>query len=392
MADPNLTNALREVVFFLPNLGGGGAEMNVVRVAQALPRHGFRATIAVSRGGGALERLVDPQTELRTLVTRQVKSSTLGLIRTVTPLRQLLRERQPAILCPVMDVPAQVALLAVRGMKARPKVVISIQNSPRAKFIEHAGLAQKLQLPLIKRLYPVADHVVALSRGVAEEMRELVPAIGSKLSVIHNAGPEADDRAAARGTIARPDSGKLIVACGRLIEQKGYPYLLRAFAQLLETEDAHLWILGDGPDRQALQALAGSLSLDGRVRFLGFQNDPGKYMGAADVFVLSSLWEGFANVVVEAMSTGTAVVATDCPHGPGEIITHEKNGLLVPPADAASLARGLRRMLQDEALRRRVAAAGQERSHDFLPDAVASQYAALFARLLSSGTEGPGRG
>jgi glycosyltransferase involved in cell wall biosynthesis len=392
MADPDVTSRLPEVVFFLPNLGGGGAEMNVVRVAQALPHHGFRATIAVSRGGGALERLVDPQTDFRVLVERQVKSSTLGLIRTMTPLRRLLRERQPAILCPVMDVPSQVALLAVRGVEPRPKVVLSIQNSLRAKFIDHGGLPQKLQLPLLKKLYPAADHVLALSTGVAEELRELIPALGSKISVIHNAGPDAEDRAAAPATIARPESGKLIVACGRLVEQKGYPYLLQAFAQLLETEDAHLWILGDGPDRQALQALAQSLSLDGRVRFLGFQNDPGAYMGAADVFVLSSLWEGFANVVVEAMSTGTAVVATDCPHGPGEIITHERNGLLVPPGDAAGLAQGLRRMLRDEALRRRLGAAGQERSHDFLPDAVARQYAGVFARLLSSGTEVPGRG
>jgi glycosyltransferase involved in cell wall biosynthesis len=391
MADSNVTAAaaLPEVLFFLPNLGGGGAEMNVLRVAQALPRFGFRASIAVSRGGGALERMVDPGTDVFTLVTRQVRSSTLGLIRAIRPLRRLLRERQPAILCPVMDVPSQVALLAVRGVEQRPKVVLSIQNSPRAKFIDHATLMQKLQLPLLKSLYPAADHVVALSRGVAEELREMIPALGSKLSVVHNAGPETNG---GRADIARPESGKLIVACGRLVEQKGYPYLLQAFAQLVKTEDAHLWILGDGPDKPALQALAQSLSLDGRIRFLGFQKEPAVYMGAADVFVLSSLWEGFANVVVEAMSTGTAVVATDCPHGPGEIITHEKNGILVPPADAAGLAEGLRRMLRDDALRRRLAEAGEERSHDFLPGAIARQYAEVFTRVLSAGTEAPRRG
>lgn len=378
MADPRVIQP--EVLFFLPRLGGGGAEMNAVRVANALPRHGVRAAFAVSRGPGPFEQLLEPHVTVHTLVPGRVRSSTLGLMRAMLPLRRLIRERQPAILCPVMDLPSQVALLAVRGLERPPKIVLSIQNSPRAKFIENANALRKLQLPLLKKLYPAADHVIALSRGVAEELRELVPSLDTKLSVIHNAGPPAD--VIQPTVIARPESGKLIVACGRLVEQKGYPHLLRAFAQLLQTEDVHLWIVGDGAERQQLQSLADSLSISERVRFLGFQNDPLAYMAAADVFVLSSLWEGFANVIVEAMSVGAPVVATDCPHGPAEIIEHERNGLLVPPADATALANGLRRMLTDEALRQRVGSAGRERSRDFLPDVIARQYVALFERVL----------
>jgi glycosyltransferase involved in cell wall biosynthesis len=373
---------LPEVLFFLPHLGGGGAEMNAVRIANALPRHGFRATFAVSRGPGPFERLLDPRTTVCTLLPGRVRSSTFGLMRAMLPLRRLIRDRRPAVLCPVMDLPAQVALLAVRGLERPPKIVLCIQNSPRAKFIENATPLRKLQLPLLKWLYPSADHVIALSNGVAEELRALVPSLDAKLSVIHNAGPSADARA--RGSIARPESGRLIVACGRLVAQKGYPFLLHAFAQLAETEDVHLWIVGEGAERQALQSLAHALSVSDRVRFLGFQNDPLAYMAAADVFVLSSLWEGFANVVVEAMSVGTAVVSTDCPHGPAEIIEHERNGFLVPPADAAALADGLRRVLRDRELRSRIAAGGLQRSDDFLPEIVARRYAEVFARVGSS--------
>jgi glycosyltransferase involved in cell wall biosynthesis len=104
-------------------------------------------------------------------------------------------------------------------------------------------------------------------------------------------------------------------------------------------------------------------------------------MQAADVFVLSSLWEGFANVIVEAMSMGTAVIAADCPYGPNEIITHEKNGLLVPPRDAQRLSEAMIRLGNDETFRSAIASAGRERSGDFSARQLAAQYAATFRRL-----------
>jgi glycosyltransferase involved in cell wall biosynthesis len=106
-------------------------------------------------------------------------------------------------------------------------------------------------------------------------------------------------------------------------------------------------------------------------------------MRAADVFVLASLWEGFANVIVEAMSMGTAVIAADCPYGPNEIITDSRNGLLVPPANAARLGEAMIRLGQDETLRRAIAEAGRRRSIDFSARNIASQYAAAFRRLVA---------
>lgn len=381
-------SGLPEVMFFLPHLGGGGAEMNAIRVASGLKEFGFRPSFAVTRGPGRFEQFVDPGTPVLRLEMGRINSSTLRLIRAIRPLRKLIEERRPAIVCPVMDPPSIAALTATRRITDPPKMVLSIQNSPVAKFVNARGLLPRVGLLLLRRTYPSADHVIALSGGVAQELEELVPSLRGRISVIHNAGMAAETlpAEAAPPADARPAAGgKLIVACGRLVEQKGYPFLLRAFAEVARTDDAYLTILGEGPLREPLGKLARSLGVADRVQFLGFRDAPLAYMRAADVFVLSSLWEGFGNVIVEAMAAGTAVVATDCNHGPGEVIANEVNGLLVPPADDRALADALRRVLRDDGLRQRLAAEGRRRASDFSPGHVARQYAEVFANVLGRG-------
>jgi glycosyltransferase involved in cell wall biosynthesis len=377
-------NVLPEVMFFLPHLGGGGAEMNAVRVASALRQFGFRASFAVTRGPGRFEQFLDPDTPVITLRTGSIHSSTLRLVRAIRPLRKLIEERRPAIVCPVMEVPSIAALLATRRIANPPKVILSIQNSLIAKFATWPGILPKIHFALLKKIYPSADHVVALSSGVAREVEQFVPPLRGRISVIHNAGlPAGTAAAGVTAADARPaPGGKLIVACGRLVDQKGYPFLLRAVADVARTDEVFLSILGEGPLRQSLTELAESLGIADRVQFLGFRDEPLPYMRAADVFVLSSLWEGFGNVIVEAMAVGTAVVATDCEHGPAEVITNEVNGLLVPPADERALADALRRVLRDDELRGRLAAEGLRRGSDFSPDHVARQYAEVFTNVL----------
>jgi glycosyltransferase involved in cell wall biosynthesis len=120
------------------------------------------------------------------------------------------------------------------------------------------------------------------------------------------------------------------------------------------------------------------------VRFMGFQANPYPFMRAADLFVLSSRWEGFGNVIVEAMAVGTPVVATDCNHGPREIIRHGESGLLAPPGDDAALATAMLRVLRDPALAARLAAGGAERARSFAAPAIAERYGELFHEVLAA--------
>jgi glycosyltransferase involved in cell wall biosynthesis len=233
------------------------------------------------------------------------------------------------------------------------------------------------------RMYPSADQVVAISKGVAADIASLVPRTRGRVTVIHNAGVEPDVREMARESLSsneRPD-GPLVVACGRLKPLKGFAHLIDALAEVRKSVPAHLWIIGEGTQRAYLENKIARLGLRHCVRLLGFQRNPYRYMAAADLFALSSHFEGFGNVIVEAMACGTPVVATDCPYGPREIIEDGENGLLVEPASAASLARGILRVLCDEGLKHRLASKGLERARDFEAQSIADEYGGLFLRI-----------
>ena len=158
-----------------------------------------------------------------------------------------------------------------------------------------------------------------------------------------------------------------------------------AAMQAVTTKPAPLLrILGTGEDEEDLKQLVETKGLADRVEFLGFRDDALAHMRAADLFVLSSRWEGFANVIVEAMAMGTAVVATDCPHGPAEIITDGLNGRLVPVRNPKALARVIDEVLADPKSRADMAAAGVVRAEDFGVSAIAGKYATSFRNFSAS--------
>lgn len=371
-----------DVAFYLPRLGGGGAEMHAVRLAAGLMNQGVRPTYVVGRGPGSYDAYLPDAVETVVLPTGRINSSQLRLVRSVRPLARFLTERRPAVLAPVLVRPAFVALQAASRAAHRPAVVPLIQNTLR-RPMGAPGLYERIEDVLVRRWLPRSDRVVALSHGVAKDIAVAVPALDGRVDVIHNVGVPLPDQLTVLETVT-PITGRLrYIACGRLVEQKGYSFLLDAFAEVIKTLDAELHILGDGPLRAELEAKVASLGIAGRVTFLGFRKNPFAHMKAADVFVLSSLWEGFGNVIVEAMAMGRPVVVTDCNHGPAEIITHEENGLLVPPRDANALAAAMLRVGRDEALRTRLAEAGARRAQAFDANSIAKSYADVFKRVAA---------
>jgi glycosyltransferase involved in cell wall biosynthesis len=139
----------------------------------------------------------------------------------------------------------------------------------------------------------------------------------------------------------------VILAVGRLVKQKDFDTLIRAFGLVRKERPARLMVLGEGREREKLLALIKNLGLEQDVTLHGFVENPFKYIKHAAVFVLSSLWEGFGNVIVEAMALGTPVVATECPSGPSEILEEGKWGRLVPPGDVDALAQSIIDTLDD---------------------------------------------
>ena len=377
------------VLFFVSRLNGGGAEMHMLRVMNHLDRSRFRVSLAVTRPAGSFESALAEDVRMHVLGTGGSDSTTVRMLRAVGPLRRLMSEERPDVVCSVMELANIVNVRAARGAEPRPRVVLGVQTPPSIALRYKFHPVNALALKIVPRVYPQADRVVALSRGVAEDVASLAPGVRGRVSVIYNAGVEDGVAEKAREPLGEHEgdgTGPLVVACGRLKSLKGFNYLIDAVAEVRKGGlPARLWIVGEGEERRSLEGQVERLGLGGAVRLLGFQSNPFKFMAAADVFVLSSLFEGFGNVIVEAMACGTPVVATDCPYGPAEIITDGRDGLLVPPADAGALARALSRVLGDAGLRESLAREGLKRAEDFRAETIAGAYGELF-REVAGGT------
>ncbi|OGZ62602.1 MAG: hypothetical protein A2639_02565 [Candidatus Staskawiczbacteria bacterium RIFCSPHIGHO2_01_FULL_34_27] len=241
-------------------------------------------------------------------------------------------------------------------------------------------------LPHLMRIfYPLSDVVICASQGVAESILEVVK-IPEKVKVIYY--PVATDRIQewAQEPVGHPwflnSEIPVVLAAGRLLNQKDFPTLLRAFAMVVKTMSARLAILGEGKDRGKLEKLAEELGISDKVVFLGFQINPFKYMKRATVFVLSSLHEGFGNVLVEAMACGTPVISTDCKSGPSEIIDNGKSGILVPVGDYQSLSKAIIRVLSDASSRQHFSLEGVKRARYFSVEKNIKGYEDVFEQLM----------
>lgn len=379
---------MTRILAVVPSLGGGGAEKHMLRVLNALDKNYFHVTVAMARAGGVFERELEKG--INTVIFGlTLNSSTLGIIGGIPKLRKLIVDLEPDIIWSILPLCNLAAIQAVPPTgKKRFSVVISEQVSLNLELgIKSKGLAETLFLPARKKFYPRADAVVALSNGVAKELEYYIPALGNRLKIIHNACVDGDVYELSRKSPDNPSlmssSVPVILSCGRLVWQKDYPTLLRAFVRLRERIPANLVIIGDGPLRSYLNNLIDELGIKDYVNMPGFKDNPYAYMSWCSLFVLSSVSEGFGNVIAEAMASGAPVVATDCPHGPRDIITHNQNGLLVPPSDPDALADAMVKVLEDRALQKTMVVNARISAERFTSESIANKYARLFESLAT---------
>jgi glycosyltransferase involved in cell wall biosynthesis len=348
-------------------LGAGGAERVIVTLANAWAARGWQvALITFETPGTQPYYPVDPRVALRQLGVPSVGHPRWRAIRQalrrVSALRQALRAAAPDVVISFLAKINVLTVLASRGL-AFPVVVSERNNPERQRF---RGTWSWLR----ERLYGTAWCVVTPSRGVLASFPAKIRARGRVI-------PNPVDLASA--AIPRTGAARL-VAVGRLVHQKGFDLLLQAFCRIApEHPEWTLTIWGEGDQRAALEALCARLGLAERVRLPGLTERPGQWVEAADIFVLSSRYESFGNVITEAMVVGLPVIAFDCPWGPGDILRDGEDGLLVPPEDVDALAAAIRRLIADADLRRRLGAAAARNVQRFARDAIIAQWEALVA-------------
>ena len=269
----------------------------------------------------------------------------------------------------------------------RPGINLALARLPHTKglkvvALDHVGLhrTKRQTRAEYQRQFGSIDAVVTLTPRDARRYRDLL-GVATRVQSIPNAVATSTPRSP-----ARERAGQSIVAAGgRLVRQKGFDLLLEAWAQVAERHPTWLLrIYGDGPLEAELAARVAAPDLAGRVQLMGFTPDLPQVLHLAEVFVLSSRFEGMPMVLLEAMDAGNAVVAFDCPTGPRQLITHEHNGLLVPPNSVADLAAAIQRVLADHDLRRDLGRNARRRARQFDPTALARRWDALLDNLTTT--------
>lgn len=362
------------ISILLPNLHGGGAERVAVNLANTWASWGYDVElILMSRSGEFLEAL-EQDISVFTLDCTRIRSVPIKL-------KAYLKERKPSVLLANMWPLTTAAALAWR-LAGKPGKLFLCEH---IALIDHVQRDLQLPLFLVKAVlmlsYPSASAVLAVSGGVARNVARLSGIPESRIKVIYN--PVVSEHLPAidrnhdsirRGTLWSGSFQKHILAVGSLKSQKNHRLLLRAFAKVVGDLDAGLVILGEGGLRAILERDILELGLSGRVFMPGFQSDPKAWYGLADLFVLSSDFEGFANVLPEALAFGVAIVSTDCRHGPSEILSGGRYGELVKVGSVEHLAAGMRKALA----RRWDRDALQRRALDFSIPKQAKMYLELF--------------
>lgn len=327
----------------ISTLAAGGAERVLTLLAGAFAEQGHQVTV-ITYAPAADDFYRLPARVRRLSIDTRVTQSRVGRafanIRRVGALRRALSRLQPDAVIAFIDAVNIVTLLASYGREW--PVIVSERTDPRRWPIgPFWGALRRL-------MYPRADALVAQTPSVAEWLVSV--ARSGRIQIIPNPVMPA--------TVAGSTRGTMVLGVGRLRPEKGFDLLVTAFARVAQRHPRwQLRIVGDGPERRRLAALAAEAGLGDRVRFAGPVADPGRFYREASIFALPSRLEGFPNTLVEAMAHGLAVIAADCDSGPRDIVTNGVDGLLVPPEDVAALAAALDELITNEGLRRRLAAA-----------------------------------
>ncbi len=352
---------------------GGGIQRVFATLARGFAARGFDVDVLLARKRGAMlgelpassrvlsmrgvwpvaarELFAVPGAGARRIAWGFLATTLPRAAECVGPLARYLAEARPLALL-ASPAPASLAALWAAQLARSPVRIVAREASTLSRQIAHRREWYHAHMPALAReWYPRAAGVIAVSGGVADDLAQLSGLPRARMTVIHS--PVDADRISALASAEvdepwlAPGAPPVVLGVGRLAPPKDFATLLRAFALLRAKRDTRLVLLGEGEERARLTALARQLGIERHVRLRGFEANPFAFMARASVLASSSVYEGFANVLREALVCGCPVVATDCPSGSADALDGGALGRLVPVGDARALADALEATLAE---------------------------------------------
>lgn len=383
-----------KVMLMLWSLHGGGAERMASHLYRHLDLEKFDVCMALMTKQGPYLKSLDPSR----IMSPEKEGSFFGFDHQgnralFKPLHFLKSILAPFYMAKMMkDFRPQVVLSFCKGTSIATMAATYLYGRKKLRWIAREGnntkaviedevpnvFVGKILQALTYFCYQKTHRLLCISENLGRYLQQELSKDSSDRATIYNAVDLEFVREKAKEPIEYSTERGFMVAVGRLDRQKAFDVLLEAYSKSRSSEKLDLVILGKGPDLEKLQALAKRLGVQNRVHFQGWTDNPWAWISKSKLFVLSSRWEGFGNVVVEAMACSTPVVVTDCDFGPKEIVIHEDSGLVVPVDDIETMAKAIDRVLGDERLYEKFSSNALKRSQEFSIDKIVSEYQNLF--------------
>lgn len=325
------------LAFFLPGLYEGGAERIVLNLAKGISGRGYPVDLVLARAEGPYMAQIPDTVRLVDLKAPRV----LGSVPALT--KYLQRECPTAL---VSGMFANLVALWAKRLSGVPCRLVITEHSILSSIVKtKKDLRWQIYPKLARWFYPWADKIIAVSSDVADDLTQTAKIPQNMIRVVYNpiVTPDLKDKSQAplEHPWFREGEPPVVLAIGRLTDQKAFDVLIRAFSLVRKKHSVRLLILGEGENRPVLEALVRQLGLEQDVNLMGFVQNPYPYMAHASLFVLPSRWEGLPTVLVEAMYLGMPIIATDCPGGSREILKDGQFGRLVPVDDSLILAEAI---------------------------------------------------
>lgn len=336
-----ITNKIqkRRVALFIPSLSEGGAERVMINLAIGIANTENVCVdlVLVDRVGSRLHEIPDT-IHIHSLESKRTITSLPALVR-------YLRKYRPDALISALDPANLVAIIAKYIAQVETRIIVTEHNTLSLKAKNPSKPRGRIIPWLVSLIYPLANGIVAVSSGVADDLAQVTGLQRSKIEVIYN--PVINESMVEKSKLAvehpwlQNPTVPTVLGVGRLSKPKNFSMLIKAIANVSQETPVRLIILGEGELRNELEQIIEDLHIQEIVDLPGFVDNPYAYMSRTSLFVLSSIWEGLPTVLIESLYCGTPVISTDCPSGPREILECGKYGKLIPVGDVDILTQAI---------------------------------------------------